>query len=137
MAILLSNHFFACRKTTGVTRYRRKGLNLLQKIQVRDFNYITDASKKTVQGFIAQELYGIYPQAVTVGGDDPTTKPWQVDYSKMTPLLVKSVQELQQENDSKDIEITQLKSRADQAEAKLQLLITLWCQKDPNAEICR
>jgi len=87
------------------------GLDLLARIRVRDYNYITDPAKQTQQGFIAQELYDIYPQAVTVGGEDPKTHPWQVDYGKLTPLLVKSVQELQSEND-------QLKARADKAEAE-------------------
>jgi hypothetical protein len=87
------------------------GLDLLAKIKVRDYNYISDPAKQTQQGFIAQELYDIYPQAVTVGGDDPKTHPWQVDYGKLTPLLVKSVQNLQSEND-------QLKARADKAEAE-------------------
>ena len=86
------------------------GLDLLAKIKVRDYNYIADPDKQTQQGFIAQELYDIYPQAVTVGGEDPKTRPWQVDYGKLTPLLVKSVQDLQSEND-------QLKVRADKAEA--------------------
>ena len=86
------------------------GLDLLSKIRVRDYNYISDPGQPTLQGFIAQELYEIYPQAVTVGREDPKTHPWQVDYGKLTPLLVKSVQDLQSEND-------QLKARADKAEA--------------------
>ncbi|MEY3148658.1 MAG: hypothetical protein RL688_1877 [Actinomycetota bacterium] len=91
------------------------GLVLLTKIKVRDYNYIADPDKQTQQGFIAQELYDIYPQAVTVGGEDPKTHPWQVDYGKLTPLLVKSVQDLQSEND-------QLKARADKAKAETATL---------------
>jgi hypothetical protein len=83
---------------------------VLSRIRVRDYNYISDGEKLTLQGFIAQELYDVYPQAVTAGGDDPKTNPWQVDYGKLTPLLVKSVQDLQSEN-------AQLKARADKGEA--------------------
>ena len=86
------------------------GVDVLSRIRVRDYNYISDGEKLTLQGFIAQELYDVYPQAVTVGGDDPKTNPWQVDYGKLTPLLVKSVQDLQSEN-------AQLKARADKGEA--------------------
>ena len=51
--------------------------------------------KKTINyGFIAQELYEVFPQMITVGGDDPKTQPWQIDYSRITPLLVKAIQEL-------------------------------------------
>ena len=65
----------------------------------------------TGAGTLANAISDIYPQAVTAGGDDPKTHPWQVDYGKLTPLLVKSVQDLQSEND-------QLKARADKAEAE-------------------
>ena len=78
------------------TRY---GINDLMKIQVLEFNYIKDPTTTTT-GFLAQQLYSAYPPAVTVGGDDPLTHPWSVDYSKITPLLVKSVQEQQRQLDT-------------------------------------
>ena len=34
------------------------------------------------------------------GGDDAKTKPWSVDYGRVTPLLVKSIQDLKAENDA-------------------------------------
>lgn len=70
------------------------GLEMLRQIQVRDFNFIADPEKQPRQGFIAQELYNIYPEAVHVGGDDLVTNPWSVEYGRLTPLLVKSIQEL-------------------------------------------
>ncbi len=70
-----------------------RGLDILMQIPVNDFNFISE-SGKTTQGFIAQELYDYYPEAVHVGGDDPAKNPWQIDYGRLTPLLVKSVQEL-------------------------------------------
>ncbi|MGE3975448.1 MAG: tail fiber domain-containing protein, partial [Bdellovibrionales bacterium] len=70
------------------------GLTDLKRIDVRDYNYIADSSKTSQQGFIAQQLYTIYPEAVTVGGKDPHSQPWSVDYGRLTPLIVKSVQEL-------------------------------------------
>ena len=73
------------------------GLKQLMQIPVRDFNFISDPDKKRVQGFIAQELYKSYPEAVTVGGDDPKIKPWLVDYGRLTPLLVKTAQEQQEQ----------------------------------------
>jgi hypothetical protein len=68
------------------------GLQTLMNIKVYDYNFIGSQDKHT--GFIAQELYTTYPEAVKVGGDDPKTQPWMVDYSKLTPLLTKAVQEL-------------------------------------------
>ncbi len=71
------------------------GLDALKRISVRDFHFISDPQKIKTQGFIAQELYTIYPYAVTVGGDDPNTNPWSVDYGRLTPLIIKSIQEQQ------------------------------------------
>ena len=77
------------------------GLDTLIQIPVNDFNFINDPNGPRQQGFIAQELYDIYPNAVTTNGDDgiveldtPNKNPWSVDYGRLTPLLVKSIQEL-------------------------------------------
>ena len=76
------------------------GLPDLMKINVSDFNFINDPTKQKTTGFIAQNLYTIYPGAVTPNGDNgtdtltPGITPWMIDYSKLTPLLVKSVQDL-------------------------------------------
>jgi hypothetical protein len=75
------------------------GLDRLMKIEVDDFNFKKDPKKERVQGFIAQDIYKIYPEAVTVGGDDPYKKPWGVDYGRLTPLLVKAIQQLKSQND--------------------------------------
>ena len=40
------------------------------------------------RGVFAQEAYAVMPQAVSVGGDDPKTNPWSVDYSKYVPDLI-------------------------------------------------
>jgi hypothetical protein len=49
-------------------------------------------------GFVAQELIKVIPQAVIVGRDKEDGSvdiPWGVDYSKLVPLLVKTIQELE------------------------------------------
>ena len=48
---------------------------------------------KNAHGFIAQELYGVFPEAVTVGSD-VELHPWSVDYSKLTPVLTAEVKSL-------------------------------------------
>jgi hypothetical protein len=74
----------------------QEGLATLLRIPVEDFNF-KNTPGETVQGFIAQDLYPIYPEAVTVGGENPQTHPWTVDYGRITPLLVKSIQDMQRE----------------------------------------
>jgi hypothetical protein len=70
------------------------GLDTLMRIRVRDFNFMSNPTVR-LQGYIAQELFEIYPEAVHVGGDDPNTNPWAVDYGRLTPLIVRAVQEQQ------------------------------------------
>ena len=76
------------------------GLADLMKLQAVDYNFIADAAKTPQTGFIAQDLDAVFPDAVTEGGDDAKTKPWSVDYGRVTPLLVKSIQDLKAENDA-------------------------------------
>lgn len=75
------------------------GLGDLLKIKVRDYNLKT-VTGATVQGFIAQELYEVYPYAVvaTDNGERDllgNDVPWGVDYGRLTPILVKSIQDQQ------------------------------------------
>jgi len=84
------------------------GLEQLMQISVHDFNFISDPKKAREQGFIAQELYKIYPEAVTPGGDDPKKKPWGIDYGRLTPLLLKAIQEQQKEIDALKRELKKL-----------------------------
>gem|GEM_PF-230012 len=69
-------------------------LNHLMSIRVRDFNFINDPSGTRVTGFIAQELKEIYPDAVTVSTNEDGL--WKVDYGRLSPLIVKAIQDQQQ-----------------------------------------
>jgi len=89
-------------------RATRFGLNALKAIKVYDYNFKADTRKTLSTGVLAQELYKIYPQAVRVGGDDARTAPWVVDYSKLIPVLIQSVQELSDEVDALKKEKAQL-----------------------------
>ncbi len=73
------------------------GLATLLKIGVKDFK---DDNSQLMTGFIAQQLYDLYPFAVSKGDAAGRKASWMVDYSRLTPLLVKSVQELSSQNDS-------------------------------------
>ena len=92
------------------------------KIPVEDFNFIADPKKDRVQGFIAQDLYKIYPEAVTVGGDDPKTKPWAVDYGRLTPLTIKAIQQLTSLFDIDHDMIAKLKADNDKEVAEIKAL---------------
>ena len=90
----------------------RFALTDLMKIAVKDYTYKSDKQHTLQTGFLAQQLYTIYPNAVSKGGDDVATAPWGVDYSKLTPLLVKSVQELTVKVNALEAENEALKAQA-------------------------
>jgi hypothetical protein len=113
----------------------RFGINDVLKINVKDYNYKADATKQVLNGFIAQQLYTIYPEAVHKGGEDAKTSPWMVDYGKLTPLLVKGMQDQQvqiealKNNASNTTNNAELKTIIEKQQAQIDAL-----QKQ-NAEI--
>ena len=67
------------------------GLDMVSKIPVYDFKWKTDKSRS--YGVMAHELEEVLPQAVN--GNKDAEEMQSVDYSKIVPLLVKSIQELE------------------------------------------
>jgi hypothetical protein len=59
-------------------------------------------------------LYTVFPNAVQAGGDDVKTQPWMVDYGRVTPLIIKSVQDQQQTIEELKQEIELLKKALQQ-----------------------
>ena len=70
-----------------------KGLDLVSKIPVYDYKWKADESRS--YGVMAHELEEVLPQAVS--GEKDAEEMQSVDYSKIVPLLVKSIQELKAE----------------------------------------
>ena len=71
-------------------------------------NKTVDMESAESRGFLAQELNEEYPWAVYEGGEDEKNDPWSVDYGKLTPILVKAIQELKEELDAAKARITEL-----------------------------
>ena len=67
------------------------GLNKLSAIKVYDFKWKADGTR--MDGVIAHELAEVIPYAVT--GEKDGQEMQQVDYSKLVPILIKSIQELE------------------------------------------
>ena len=68
-------------------------LENILKVQPRQFDWKKHGN--TATGFIAQELHKTYPEAVSVGLEDETQDPWSVDYGRLTPYIIKAMQEQQ------------------------------------------
>jgi hypothetical protein len=89
------------------------GLEIVEEIQVRDFEMKKNGISKT--GFIAQELKDIYPAAVTGEEDDfdenGDMMPMGVSFANLVPALVKSIQELSQNNKDLTARIIELEQK--------------------------
>jgi len=75
-----------------------KGIETVDKIKVRDYNWKKNKDNVVIGGFIANELQEVYPQAVDGKPDavdkDGEIDPMTVSRDVLVPLLVKAVQEL-------------------------------------------
>ena len=72
----------------NITASTRGGLDLLRQIKVRDFHFLKNPDRR-VQGYIAQELRGLYPAAVADGAQFLA-----VDYGRLSPLIVAALQQM-------------------------------------------
>ncbi len=73
----------------------RTGLETLMALQVRDYTMKSDFGAVRHTGFMAQQVAPLVPDAVIV-----PAKPqdyYEMDYGRLTPLLVKSIQDQQQQ----------------------------------------
>jgi len=83
-------------------------IEILMKINMYEFEWKEDGNLG--HGAYAQELQKVYPMAVS--GDpsgDPRENPMGVDYSKLVPVLVASVQKINQDNELLKAQISALK----------------------------
>jgi hypothetical protein len=94
-----------------------KGLDIINKIKIYDFAWKSNGSR--MHGVMAHELQEVIPYAVSGFKDDTNAdgspKIQAVDYSKLTPVLVKAVQEQEQK-------INQLKKEKEALEKTLRLI---------------
>lgn len=72
--------------------YDWNGTEKLKQLKPAQFNFISNADE-TVEGFIAHETEGVAPYAVI--GEKDSEKMQGMDYGRITPILVKAIQEQQ------------------------------------------
>jgi hypothetical protein len=83
-------------------------LPTLMNVKVRQFDW-TDGEVHQDYGFIAQELEPVLSGIVTKGKTKEDT--WQLDYSRLTPHLVKAIQELKAIVDTQAAKIAALEAK--------------------------
>ena len=96
------------------------GLDLVNKVKTYNYSWKSDNSR--MYGFIAHELQEVLPYVVTGQKDavDAEGKiiPQAVDYSKLTPILVKAVQELSLKIETQQNQIDAFVKRLEILESK-------------------
>jgi hypothetical protein len=90
----------------------RFGLEELMRLKVRDYAWKSDGRQD--HGLIAQEVAEIYPAAVFEGGDDPAMEPWGIDYGRLTPLLVRTIQQQQAQIEVLEARLAVLEAKVNQ-----------------------
>ena len=98
------------------------GLNLVNKIKTYDYAWKSDNSR--MYGVMAHELQEVVPYAVS-GEKDAIDKagkilPQAVDYSKLTPILVKAIQEQDLKLKEQQLQIEALMKRLELIESKIK-----------------
>lgn len=100
------------------------GLDLVNKIKTYDYAWKRDSSR--MYGFVAHELQEVIPYLVSGTKDavDANGKiiPQSVDYSKLTPILVKAIQEQDVTIKAQEIEINKLKAEKELMEKSIQMI---------------
>lgn len=85
-------------------------LDRVQKIEIHRYQGKDHVGADYDVGFFAQNLHEAFPWAVTPSSDpDYHKNPWQVDYGRVTPLLVAALQELVGRVESLQAEVDKLK----------------------------
>lgn len=102
------------------------GLDLVNKIAPREYERKSLPGKKEI-GFIAQELYEVYPQAVAGSPEDSIDEPMMVDYSNLTPVLVAAIKELSEKNEQLEKQILQMQfnqqNETEELKASLEVVL--------------
>lgn len=83
------------------------GLKDILKLQPKEYKYISDSTRNEV-GFIAEEVLSIIPEVVYF--NDVTHEVLGIDYGKFSSILVKSIQEQQQQIQKLQFEVVGLRA---------------------------
>jgi hypothetical protein len=86
-------------------------LDKVMDIKVRSYDWKEDDAH-VEYGLVAQEVNQVYGEPIGVGGEDVKSEPWNIEYGRLTPILLKAIQELKAELDATKAEVQALKGVA-------------------------
>ena len=90
--------------------------------EFKNSKLITKEKSRETIGFLAQDVYDVIPEAVSKP-EDENEQLWGMDYDKLIPVLVKGMQEQQEQ-------ISNLQSEIE----RLKLVVTKYATYDSNTE---
>ena len=83
----------------NITEMTEEEANKILDVDVKMFDYKKRENGTNVAGVIAEEVYNILPNVVTLAKVNENEMPDSVDYSKFVPYLIKEIQMLKNEVD--------------------------------------
>jgi hypothetical protein len=88
---------------------------MVMQMLPKEFGWVSNPDRRE-KGFYAQEMFLVCPGVVSIGSDELTDDgsiktPWGIDYGKLTPVLVKAIQELKAELDVAKARIEALENK--------------------------
>ncbi len=108
-----------------------KVLKKLSKLRPVTYNWKEDG--KADQGLIAQEVKKIFPHLV----HETASGYYSVNYIMLTPLLIKSVQELDAENRQLKNQLHQIRNEQNKINTMIHEMRKENCLNSPQSEICK
>lgn len=109
----------------------RQALTKIKKL--RPVTYRWKSNDEMDQGLIAQEVQKVYPELVLENDRGFLS----VNYIMLTPMLIRSVQELDDENRSLKKDLAQLKNEQKKVNQLLKNLREDMCSENPQAASCK
>ena len=82
-------------------------LDKVMDLKVRSYDWKEDSSH-VEYGLVAQEVNQVYGEPIGVGGDDVKSDPWNIEYGRLTPILLKAIQELNAKVEAQAVRIAEL-----------------------------
>lgn len=96
----------------------KSSVDLLMNVNVVDFKWKDDPKGKIYTGFIAQDLFNVFPNAV-IKPEDENVENWKIMKEELIPIMVKSIQDQQMIIKSQEEKIKSLEERLSAVEKLL------------------
>ncbi len=112
------NFYFVSAFTPSDKRLKRninpisKGLDVLQKLKLYEYNYTFEEGDRVHYGFMAQELQKVLPNLISIGDDDQNTL--SINYTETIPIIIKAIQDQQEIINNQNQKIEKLTSLVEQ-----------------------